>query len=202
MGNETYEGFDRVSAILDTYQDPKLIAWKVLKGKKEANRISKEAMKIGTNVDEYIKAEIQGLKLPKLKTQEAKNCVKAWEKWKEDHGVDIDARELKFGYRLFNEETKVCGEPDLLFQLQGEVIDIKCSSSIRQAYWLQTNWYATELKFPMRSILRLDKNLAVYEYERRPISDEESMIFKCLTVIYRYFKPAKEEEEEYATRND
>ncbi len=195
MGSEQYPGFDRVSSILDCYQDPKLIAWKVLKGKKEANRISKEAQNIGTNVDEYIKAEIQGLKLPKLKTQEAENCVKAWEKWKTDH-INPATNDLEPAFRLFNEETKVCGEPDIISTLRGEVIDIKCSSSIRQAYWLQTNWYAQELKFPMRSILRLDKNLGIYEYELRPVSEEESMIFKCLTVIYRYFKPVKEVEDE------
>lgn len=194
MGSETYEGFDRVSAILDTYQDPKLIAWKVLKGKKEANRISKEATKIGTNVDEYIKAEIQGLKLPKLKTQEAENCVRAWEKWKQDYGIDSKA--LKAGTRLFCEETKVCGEPDLIIPFQEEVLDIKCSSSIRPSYWLQTNWYANQCNLPMRSILRLEKNLGIYEYERRPVSEEESMIFKALTVIYRYFKPEKEVEDE------
>lgn len=194
MGNEIYEGYDRVSAILETYQDPKLIAWKVLKGKKEANRISKEATNIGSNVDEYIKAEIQGLKLPKLKTQEAENCVRAWEKWKEDYGVQVP--NLAIGRRLFNEETKVCGEPDIYYPDQDLVIDIKCSSSIRQNYWLQTEWYARNIGFNNRGILRLCKNLAVYEYEVRPTSDEDSMIFKCLTVIYRYFKPQKETEDE------
>jgi len=193
MGNETYEGYERVSAILDVYQDPELIDWKIRVGKKESKRISKVATDIGTNVDEYIKAEIQGLKLPKLKTQEAENCVRAWRKWVEDYRINFNA--LQCGERLFNEETKVCGEPDILLVPSKEVLDIKCSSSIRQSYWLQTNWYAQQLGYEGRSILRLDKNLGIYEYEARPVSDEESMIFKCLTVIYRYFKPVKEEDD-------
>lgn len=194
MGSEQYEGYDRVSSILDTYQDPKLIEWKILKGKKEYKRISKVATDIGTNVDAYIKAEIIGSKLPKLKTQEAENCIEAWHKWVEDYGIDVS--KLDVGVRLFCDETKVCGEPDVIIPFQEEVLDIKCSSSIRPNYWLQTNWYAKQANLPMRSILRLDKSLAIYEYERLPVSDEESMVFKCLTVIYRYFKPTKEVEDE------
>lgn len=193
MGSEKYEGFDRVSSILDVYQDPKLVEWKMKVGSIEARKISKVATTIGTNVDEYIKAEIQGLKLPKLKTQEAKNCVTAWEKWKADYNIDV--RKLLAGERLFCEATKVCGEPDLIIPAQEELLDIKCSSSIRQPYWIQTNWYANQLKLPMRSILRLDKSLAIYEYETRPVSDEDMIIFHALTVVYRYFKPKENEDD-------
>ena len=194
MGSETYDGFDRVSAILDVYQDPGLVDWKIRVGKKESKRVSKVATDIGENVDSYIKAEIQGLKLPKLKTQEAENCVRAWEKWKEDYQFVLASFEI--GERLFCEETKVTGEPDILIPSWKEVVDIKCSSSIRPTYWIQTEWYASQLKYGSRAILRLDKNLGVYEYEKRDRSEEDSMIFKCLTVIYRYFKPVKEVEDE------
>lgn len=190
MGNELYEGFDRVSAILDVYQDPDLIDWKIRTGKKEARRISTVATKIGSNVDEWVKASILGEKLPKLKSVEAENCVKAWEKWLEDYGV----KEFGVGKRLFNQETKVCGEPDIL--MVDEVLDIKCSSSIRPNYWIQTNWYAGQLGFKYRSILRLDKNLSCYEYERREISKADSEVFDALTVVYRYFKQFAKGEEE------
>lgn len=196
MGNEQYEGFDRLTTILDTYQDPKLIEWKIKLAKegKSHKAVGKAAMSIGTNVDEYIRAEINGVKLPKLKTQEAANCVIAWNKWKNDYG--IVASDLKTGERLFCEVTKVTGEPDIIIPFQDEVLDIKCSGEIRPSYWIQTNWLAKQLGKEMRSVLRLDKTLAVYEYERRAVSDDDSVVFHALTVVYRYFKPEKEVEDE------
>lgn len=194
MGNEIYEGFDRVSSILDTYQDPGLIKWKVKVGAKEAKRISNLATGIGTNVDEYIKAQITNDKLPKLKTVEAENCIRAWNKFREDYCVITSCVEV--GKRIFCEQTKITGEPDLILKgRELEVLDIKCSSEIRTNYWLQTNWYATKLSIPLRSVLRLDKNLGVYEYERREVSSEDQNVFDALTKVYRYFKPVKEVEE-------
>lgn len=190
MGNETYKGFDRVSAILETYQAPQLIDWKIKAGKKEARRISTIATKIGTNVDNWIRADIKGVKNPKLNSVEAENCIRAWEKFKQDYQVDL--ANLKCGIRLFNHETKVCGEPDIL--MDNQVLDIKCSSSIRETYWIQTEWYARELGFGKKSILRLDKNLGIYEYEVREISEADKQVFDALTVVYRYFKPDQRSE--------
>ena len=88
----------------------------------------------------------------------------------------------------------MCGEPDIL--AEDEVLDVKCSSSIRPNYWIQTQWYAEHLGVKNRSILRLDKNLGVYEYERREISKADSEVFDALTVVYRYFKTFSKGEEE------
>jgi len=189
----SWEGFDRVTNILNAFTEKKLANWKISKGEIESNRISKIAMNIGTNVDEFIRAEINGEKAVKLKTVEAENCVKAWEKWKVDY--DIDSSKLKTIERLFCKVTGVTGEPDIIIPFQEEVLDIKCSGGIRQKNWIQTNWYAEQLKLPMRSILRLDKNLAIYEYERRPVCQEDSDVFKALTVVYRYFKQFEKEED-------
>ena len=194
MGNETYEGYTRVSAILDTYQPPQLIDWKIKTGKREAKRISTIATKIGSNVDAWIRADISGMKYPKLNSVEAENCVRAYQKWKEDY--QIDANELKAGERLFNNQSKICGEPDILNDPENMVIDIKCSGSIRETYWLQTEWYARELKYSKKAILRLDKNLGIYEYEVRNISDVDMEVFNALAVIHRYFKPDQRSDNE------
>ena len=194
MGNETYEGYTRVSAILDTYQPPQLIDWKIKTGKREAKRISTIATKIGTNVDAWIRADISGTKYPKLNSVEAENCVRAYQKWKEDY--QVDASKLKAGERLFNNQSKVCGEPDILNDSDNMVIDIKCSGSIRETYWLQTEWYARELRYSKKAILRLDKNLGVYEYEVRNISDVDMEVFNALAVVYRYFKPDQRSDNE------
>jgi len=194
LGDELYEGFDRVSAILDTYQAPQLIDWKIKVGKKEAKRISTIATKIGTNVDLWIRADISGAKYPKLNSVEAENCIRAWEKFKEDYGIEVKA--LGVGVRLFNEQTKVCGEPDILRPTIKEVIDVKTSSAIREMYWIQTNWYGTNLNYQFKSVLRLDKNLGIYEYERREINKVDAEVFDALTVVYRYFKQFAKGDEE------
>jgi len=190
MGDEIYEGYDRVSSILEFYQPQELIDWKIRVGKREARRISTVATKIGSNVDEWIKASESGVKLPKLKTIESENCVKAYRSWLDDYGI----KGLSLGVRLFNKNTRVTGEPDLL--IPDEVLDIKCSGEIRPTYWLQTQWYADQLEFKWRSILRLDKNLGIYEYERREVSKADADAFDALTVAYRYFKQFSKGEEE------
>jgi hypothetical protein len=194
MGNETYEGYTRVSAILDTYQPPQLIDWKIKTGKREAKRISTIATKIGTNVDAWIRADISGTKYPKLNSVEAENCVRAWQKFKEDYKIDL--KQLKVGERLFNIKTGVCGEPDIIWYSADTVFDIKCSSAIRPIYWLQTEWYARELRCSKKAILRPDKNLGVYEYEVRNISDVDMEAFNALAVVHRYFKPDQRSDNE------
>lgn len=194
MGNEVYAGYTRVSAILDTYQPPELIEWKLKCGKKEAKRISTVATKIGTNVDAWIRADIEGKKYPKLNSIEAENCVKAYQKWKEDYQVDVT--KLKSGERFFDKESMITGEPDILRPLIENVTDVKCSSSIRKIYWVQTEIYARKLGYKTKAILRLDKNLGIYEYEVRDISDEDLYVFNALAVIYRYFKPSQREDNE------
>lgn len=194
MGNEVYAGYTRVSAILDTYQPPELIEWKLKCGKKEAKRISTVATKIGTNVDAWIRADIEGKKYPKLNSIEAENCVKAYQKWKEDYQIDVS--KLRSGTRLFNEETKICGEPDILFPDEKLVIDIKCSSAIRPTYYLQTEWYGRELGYSRKAILRLDKNLSMYDYEIRYLSNDDKQVFDALVVVHNYFKPSQREDNE------
>lgn len=194
MGNETYPGFSRVSAILETYKAPELIEWQLKCGKKEARRISTIAQKIGTNTDAWIRADIEGKKYPKLNSVEAENCVKAYQKWVEDYQVDV--KTLKSGTRLFNNNTKICGEPDILDPNESMVIDIKCSSAIRQTYWLQTEWYGRELGYTSKAVLRLDKNLAIYEYECRPLSEQDKAVFDALVVVHNYFKPSQREDNE------
>lgn len=193
MGDELYEGFDRVSAILDTYKAPQLVEWYIKVGKKEARRISTIATKIGSNADAWIRSDISGNKYPKLNSPEAENCIKAYQKWKCDYNIDVT--KLKAGERLFDNETKVCGEPDILNPNESMVIDIKCSSMIRQSYWVQCDWYARHLNYSKKAVLRLNKNLCVYEYEVRDISDKDKEVFDALTKVYRYYNPIKVNDE-------
>lgn len=176
--------YDRVTKVLDYFALPQLVAWKVKVGSKEARRQGTTAKKIGTNVDEWIKADIMGNRYPKLINLEAKNCVEAYNKWKKDY--KIKTSDVKAGETVYDDENKVAGTPDLW--RYEECIDVKCSVAIRPAYWLQVNWYAFQrISTQSRSILRLDKNLAVYEYEVKPVSIHEIDVFNGLLKAYRFF---------------
>ena len=54
--------YERVTSILNYFQSPDLVKWKLRVGAKEAKRISTIAMKRGTNVDEAIRLDVSGKK--------------------------------------------------------------------------------------------------------------------------------------------
>jgi len=173
--------YERVTSILGYFQNPELVAWKLRVGAKEAKRISTVAMKRGTNVDEAVRCHISGIKVPKLKTVEEENCFKAYLQWREDY----DVKDIASATTLYDDEAKIAGTPDLW--MPDETLDIKCSSAIRDNYWLQTEWYARKKGHGFKSILRLDKNLGIYEYKRMPVSDYHLQVFDGLITAYRFY---------------
>lgn len=187
-----YSFFEEKNLPVENLQD--YISSKLKGIKSLSKKISKTATDIGSDVDAWIRADIEGKKYPKLNSIEVENCVKAYQKWVEDYQVDV--KTLKSGSRLFNGTTKICGEPDILDPNESMVIDIKCSSAIRQTYWLQTEWYGRELGYTSKAVLRLDKNLAIYEYECRPLSEIDKSVFDALVVVHNYFKPSQREDNE------
>jgi len=179
----------RVTQVLDYFAEPGLIDWKVRVGAREAKKASIKAMGIGSNVDEWVKADVVGAKLPKLKTIEAKNCVDAYKRWKEDYKP-----ELVVAVRLYDHKLGLTGEPDLYW---GDlVIDIKCSREIQQKYWLQMAMYQYMKGGKRTAVLRLDKNLAEYEYVERDECWCEQQVFLGMLGAYKYFNPPMEEERE------
>lgn len=181
MGDEQYEGYERISRVLDYFTPTELVKWKVKVGSREAKRIGTVAMNIGTNVDEWIKATVMGVKPPKLKTEEARNCVEGYKRWVDEYGLVLEV-----GKRVFDEGLKVTGEPDLLGL--NTVIDIKCSSEIRPSYWLQTEFYAKNTRKVNKAILRLDKYLGVYEYQVRPVNPKDWFAVVGLVEAYRFYQ--------------
>lgn len=188
MSDQTFPGYLRITQVLDWFKEPAYWDWVLRVGKKEARRVGTVARKIGSNVDEAVKADILlTTPWPKLKSLEAENCYKAWKRWVAEYPfISVQVAD-----RLFNDELMVTGEPDIL--LSDTVIDIKTSAAIRPAYWLQTEFYARQLNLPYKAILRLDKNLGDYQYERRPVSDGDWEVCLSLIKAYRFFNPAVQE---------
>ena len=148
----------RVTEPLNYFKEPWYIDWIHDVGRTEANKKSKASMKIGTRVDELIKAN----GVPDTKDKpEVHSCMAAFRKWL----ALYTPLSLTAGERLFKsiEEVEVSGEPDLF--VDGVLVDIKCSSKISKSYWIQVNMYrklhGSEGDV---AILRLDKETGSFEY--------------------------------------
>lgn len=185
--------YDRITHILDYFSPPGLVDWKIRVGRKEAGMISRAALRIGSNVDDSIREHVGGCRTignyKGLKTQEAINCYKAFEDWKKDHVVEY----LAIVGTTFNDELMVAGTPDLFRGDKLTIVDVKCSSKIRESYWLQTEFYARSSGCLNKAILRLDKNLGIFEYKEMPLCDEHWDAVKGAIKLYRYYKSIEED---------
>lgn len=190
MGNNspTYEIlgklYNRITRILDHFQDPELVKWKLKVGVDEAKRIGKEATGIGSRVDELIKRDFETKKY-KFKPSdpiEVRNCMEAWELFKIEHpevkiwAVDILVR---------SELISCAGTLDV--EAEDEILDIKCAAKISWKYWIQVAMYnfMHPNKKRFLSILRLHKFLAMYEYQRIPYDTKLVRVFIGLLRAYK-----------------
>ena len=161
----------RVTEVLDYFKEPWYTNWVVRVGKREGNRVSKAALKVGTRVDEYIKTYAKGeLGSAKRKEKpEVESCLQAFEKWEKVY----QPASIKPCTRLFAtiDGIEVTGEPDLM--IDDVLVDIKTSKHIDIKMWVQVNMYQylSEMRSayigltpPKVGILRLDKTTASYEY--------------------------------------
>lgn len=149
--------YERVTRILDYFAPPELVSWKVRVGNKEANRVSKVALKFGSRVHELI--ETDG-KVVSKDGEEVRNCIKAYESWKSDNGNP----ELTNGATLFCDKRGIAGTPDAVM---GEtLIDFKTSREVKAVHFTQLGAYASLMKVTPKilAILRLDKQSGIYEW--------------------------------------
>jgi len=155
----------RVTEPLNYFLEPWKLDWYCRVGKREANRICKEAQLIGTAVDGIIKNG-KG-EVPKKYKVEVENCLKAYRAWKEVY----QPKEIVPGTRLFAtiDGIDITGEPDLF--VDGVLVDIKCSKKISLTYWIQVCVYRYLINQPSLNpkvaILRLDKITGSYEYVQK-----------------------------------
>lgn len=180
MTDDILLGYIRVSTVLDFFQEPGLVDWKVRKGA-EANKLSKQAKKIGTEIDTAVKLYVSTGSYGKVKSDEAKSCLEAFKQWMEDYKP-----RLTVGSRLYDEAYLITGEPDLYW---GDVvIDIKAASAVRPKYHLQTAIYALMADKPKTAILRLHKQLGDYEFVERNKEEVEGdrLAFLGLLTAYKH----------------
>ncbi len=185
----------RVTDVLDYYLEPELVEWKLKKGKREAERISQEAKRIGTAVDLRIRALVQSQTLAETNEPEILNCLRAWRTHCQQHptyiqGIQAIQTELRDG--------ELVGHPDFeLVEAQGWGIDdVKTSRMIQPKHWTQVAKYADlkmrqqGLAFPsFIGILRLDKGTGEPEWQRLTDPEEiryEISVFDAYWLTYRH----------------
>ena len=191
------EGWLSVTEVLDAFIPKGLLDWYLKTGKKEAKRLSTVAMKIGSRVDELIQEDVLkgNYKLSSKDSIEVKNCMEAWKQFKADYQPVITATQVE----VKSEADKLIGHIDLI--LNNRVVDVKCASSIKPNYWLQVAAYEFmyEKDTEGLGILRLDKNLATYQFvthEQAKVNWTECVdTFDGLLKAYRYYNRPKDNQE-------
>lgn len=196
---EKLAGWLSVTEVLDTFIPKGLLDWYLKTGKVEAKRIGTIAMKIGSRVDELIQQDctVGDYKLSPKDGIEVRNCMKAWGDFKRDYEPKIQAVQVE----VKDEANKLIGHIDLV--MNDRVVDIKCASSIKDNYWLQVaqyeSMYESDFPFLGLAILRLDKNLATYQFmthEQAKISPAQCrQVFDGLLNAHRFYNKPKGQEE-------
>ena len=158
--------YRRVTRLLDWLPNSALLDWKLRVGKTEANRIVRQAEKVGTEVDRLISASLVRESVSLTSKQlPIQNCLKAYQEWQLWNVPHAD-RILSIQTTYYDEDAKIAGTPDLVYD--HEIIDWKCTSAIRQQHVFQVicYWHLVSLAgYPIRQarIVRLDPQLATFE---------------------------------------
>lgn len=179
----------RVTAPLDYFTPPELMDWKWDMGRKEANKVFKDAEKVGTKVDLLVK---EGKEPTPKDSWEVKACFEAFTKWK----LIYQPKTITPQYRLYGEllGIKITGEPDLM--IDDGLRDLKCTNAVRKKNRLQLMVYEYLRRQnnlpPAKDLgtLRLDRRTCSFQVEN-PYPYDESLVvvvYGGLLKAYLYYK--------------
>jgi hypothetical protein len=180
--------YERTTRIIGYFLVPELVDWKVRVGNKAANLVMKKSGTFGTLIDAEIRKDWRNPKTSK-QTFESQNCFKAWNDFVKEQGVE----DVEFPNTLYDEEEKVAGTPDFVWNGGRYLDDIKTTNSVKPSHFIQLGSYANKLpQKPERlGIIRLDKETGIYQYvtnEHLHLSvDECIMMWKSTLYNYRMY---------------
>lgn len=180
--------YDRITRVLDFFPHPDLTKWKLRVGPKEASRISKLALKVGSRVDDLSKPFLlkrSEIKIAAKDGLEVRNCIKGLQLFRLEHP---EVKIVSCDKLVWDEELRIAGTMDI--ETEDAILDIKCAGKISLNYWLQVAIYnyMSGLNKPYLAILRLHKSLGIYEYQTIPYEKSLVTIFVGLLNAYRYYE--------------
>lgn len=177
----------RVTEVLGYFKEDWYVRWVHRVGLTEANKIGKEAMKLGTILDEIVKGD--GV-LPKKAKPDTVFAHEAFMKWR---GIYQPAY-LRTCPRLnaMINGVEVTGEPD--FEIPDTTVDLKGAVKISKHYKVQVNVYEYLRRLngltpnANVAILRCDKKTGSYEYWCEPYSKTFVDVWVGLMTAYVVYK--------------
>lgn len=162
-----------VTEVLDYLTEKELLGFFLNNSKAKREAISKEALRIGSDVDRLIQLDIKGERVEAPTDPKVCNSFLAWRLFIADH-PEFKSHVLSIQEEL--RQGELIGHPDIIYEDEDVigVIDIKTSRAIYGKYWLQTAKY---LDMTGRkgarfiAVLRLDKETGKYEYSYQTSED-------------------------------
>ena len=171
----------RVSESLDYFKPEWYTEWVLKVGKREANAISKKALKIGTRIDEIIRSGVY--EATNKDTQEVKQSLKNFNAWRERFGVTT----IEALPRLEDLSIGLTGEADFYWKETDTLIDFKSSKRIYPEYIFQLGGYKRlGFKGSRLAVLRCDKDLDEFEFKTN--EDIKMTLEQCIDAFESAFK--------------
>lgn len=184
--------YDRVTRILDYFQTPEVVAWRVKVGQAAAGAVMRQAKRIGTLVHQYIQDVSDGGKGKMAADIEAKTAIEAYEAWRRETILKVVPAERQ----VYSQTYKYAGTFDDIYT-DGEhtyLVDYKVARAIRPSYFLQLAAYQLawdEMKgqpvCDRLMVVRFDKTLGIYEEQWKEWEWALVKPFLGLLAAYRYF---------------
>lgn len=177
-------GYLHVSDLCEYIRKPELEAWRQRVGAREANLISKRALKLGNAVHEIARHAVVGqpFKVDKKMVGLAE-CVAAMQSWITLNKPNPVSVEVPFR----DDVNLLVGTPDLVTDI--EVVDWKSSSAIRPDYIVQVNTYQPMVGRKFGRIVRLDPIAALFTEYPFPFDDE---LYEATLGLARFIRKWKE----------
>lgn len=174
----------RVTEAIEFFKPEWYADWLLKVGKRDANAISKKALKIGGRIDEIIRSGVY--ETDKKDTEEVKKCLKNFLAWKERYSVGT----LKPMERIENDGIGLTGCADFYWAETETLIDFKSSKRIYPEYIFQIGGYA-RLGYTLKrlAILRCDKDLDEFEFKTN--EDFGLTVEQCIDAFESAFKHYK-----------
>ncbi len=171
----------RVSETQDFFKPEWYAKWLMRVGTREANAISKKALKIGTRIDEIIRSGVY--EADKKDTQEVKQSLKNFIACKERYNIQT----ILPLTRITDETIGLTGEGDFLWVEEETLVDFKSSKRIYPEYFFQLGGYK-RLGYPCKrlAIMRCDKDLDDFEFKTN--EDIGMTLEQCVDAFEASFK--------------